>query len=116
MGLFNLVLMMSGSSSMQWSFSNKVSVVPQLLSFKASQNEKQRKVIVDPLVSSDTHRPQSSKNVASNKKPVNQYAMAVYPINHTIFSFAGGFEEIACRPRLSSVVFVYLFSKALALP
>ncbi|XP_050936162.1 protein TIFY 6B-like isoform X2 [Cucumis melo] len=74
--------MVSGSSSMQWSFSNKVSAVPQLLSFKASQDEKPKKVIADPLVSSDIHRPYSS-NVASDKKPVNQYAMAVYPFQNT---------------------------------
>lgn len=52
--------MVSGSSSMQWSFSNKVSAVPQLLSFKASQDERQRKITADPLVSSDIHRPYSS--------------------------------------------------------
>ncbi|XP_038893490.1 protein TIFY 6B-like isoform X2 [Benincasa hispida] len=79
--------MVSGSS-MQWSFSNKVSAVPQLLSFKASQDEKQRKIIVDPLVSSDTpnpsHRPYSSviQNVASDKKAGNQYAMTVYPFQN----------------------------------
>ncbi|KAE8652561.1 protein TIFY 6B isoform X2 [Cucumis sativus] len=74
--------MVSGSSSMQWSFSNKVSAVPQLLSFKASQDERQRKITADPLVSSDIHRPYSS-NVASDKKPVNQYAMAVnYPFQN----------------------------------
>lgn len=58
---FELAASMSGSG-MQWSFSNKVSAVPQLLSFKAAQDEKQRKI--DPHVSTETpnltHRPYSS--------------------------------------------------------
>ncbi|XP_023519147.1 protein TIFY 6B-like isoform X1 [Cucurbita pepo subsp. pepo] len=65
----------SKNTGMQWSFSNKVSAVPQLLSFKAAQDEKQRKITVDPL------GPYSSviqKNVASDKKPANQYAMTAY--------------------------------------
>lgn len=75
-------------SGMRWSFSNKVSAVPQLLSFKASQDEKQRKSIVDPPVSSDTqnltHKPHSSviQNLASDKKAGNQYAMSVYPFQN----------------------------------
>ncbi|XP_023519148.1 protein TIFY 6B-like isoform X2 [Cucurbita pepo subsp. pepo] len=64
----------SKNTGMQWSFSNKVSAVPQLLSFKAAQDEKQRKITVDPL------GPYSSviQNVASDKKPANQYAMTAY--------------------------------------
>ncbi|KAG6584310.1 Protein TIFY 6B, partial [Cucurbita argyrosperma subsp. sororia] len=65
----------STNTGMQWSFSNKVSAVPQLLSFKAAQDEKQRKITVDPL------GPYSSviqKNVAPDKKPANQYAMTAY--------------------------------------
>ncbi|KAG7012156.1 Protein TIFY 6B [Cucurbita argyrosperma subsp. argyrosperma] len=79
----------SKNSGMQWAFSNKVSALPQLLSFKAAQDEKQRKIVVDPLVSSDlsnlTHRPYSSviqKNVVLDKKAGNQYAMAVYPFQN----------------------------------
>lgn len=79
----------SKNSGMQWAFSNKVSALPQLLSFKAAQDEKQRKIVVDPLVSSDlsnlTHRPYSTviqKNVVLDKKAGNQYAMAVYPFQN----------------------------------
>ncbi|KAG5233862.1 protein TIFY 6B [Salix suchowensis] len=39
-------------SGMQWSFSNKVSAIPQFLSFKSSLEEKPRKAVHDPLASS----------------------------------------------------------------
>lgn len=37
---------------MQWSFSNKVSALPQFLSFKAAQEDRSRKTVQDPLASS----------------------------------------------------------------
>lgn len=37
---------------MEWSFSNKVSAIPQFLSFKTSQEDRPRKSVNDPLVSS----------------------------------------------------------------
>ncbi|XP_022137341.1 protein TIFY 6B [Momordica charantia] len=66
-----------GGSGMQWSFSNKVSAVPQLVSFKASQDEKQRKTVVDPYSAA------IQKNVALEKKAAKQYAMAVYPFQNS---------------------------------
>ncbi|XP_021911581.1 protein TIFY 6B isoform X1 [Carica papaya] len=39
-------------SGMEWSFSNKVSAIPQFLSFKTSQEDRPRKSVNDPLVSS----------------------------------------------------------------
>lgn len=40
------------SSGMQWSFPNKVSALPQFLSFKTNQEDKPRKTILEPLASS----------------------------------------------------------------
>ncbi|XP_061362650.1 protein TIFY 6B [Gastrolobium bilobum] len=39
-------------SGMQWPFSNKVSALPQFLSFKTTQEDRPRKTILDPLASS----------------------------------------------------------------
>ncbi|XP_024018070.1 protein TIFY 6B isoform X1 [Morus notabilis] len=80
-------------SGMQWSFSNKVSAVPQFLSFKASQENRPRKTVHDPLGSStlmtistvdafDTNqKPFSSaiqKNCIQEKATGPHYSMTVY--------------------------------------
>lgn len=38
-------------SGMQWSFSNKVSAIPQFLSFKTGVEEKSRKTVHEPIAS-----------------------------------------------------------------
>lgn len=53
---------------MQWSFSNKVSALPQLLSFKNTQEDRSRNTILDPLASSG-YMNMSTKDVFdSNQK------------------------------------------------
>jgi len=48
---FGVAVAMRGSG-MQWSFSNKVSAIPQFLSFKSSLEDKPRKAVHDPVASS----------------------------------------------------------------
>ncbi|XWS48232.1 hypothetical protein CRYUN_Cryun13aG0056700 [Craigia yunnanensis] len=71
-------------SGMQLSFSNKVSAVPQFLSFKAAQEDRPRKVAHDPLVSSGF---MAIPTADSNQKPYsglthkqggNHYTEATY--------------------------------------
>ncbi|XP_022725975.1 protein TIFY 6B isoform X2 [Durio zibethinus] len=57
---------MSRGSGMQLSFSNKVSAVPQFLSFKAAQEVRLRKIAHDPLVSSGF---MAISTADSNQKP-----------------------------------------------
>ncbi|XP_015966898.1 protein TIFY 6B [Arachis duranensis] len=80
-------------SGMQWTFSNKVSAIPQYLSFKTTL-EDQRKTIMDPLASSgymtistkdayDTdQKPLLSvvqRNLSIGKQAGNNIGMTVYP-------------------------------------
>ncbi|PON60714.1 Jasmonate-zim domain protein [Trema orientale] len=83
---------------MQWSFSNKVSAIPQFLSFKSPQdNRLPRKTVNDPLGPStlmtistadafDTNqKPLTSavqKNFIQEKQAGNPYGMTVYPMQH----------------------------------
>ncbi|XP_048330168.2 protein TIFY 6B isoform X2 [Ziziphus jujuba] len=84
-------------SGMQWSFSNKVSALPQFLSFKAAQEDRSRKTVQDPLASSTymtispadafgtSQKPFSSaiqKNLIQEKQAGNHYAMTVFPPQH----------------------------------
>ncbi|KAB1212217.1 Protein TIFY 6B [Morella rubra] len=84
-------------SGMQWSFSNKISAVPQFLSFRAAQEDRSRKTVLDPLASSgymaistadvynSNPKPYSSiiqKNLTIDKQVGNHYAMTVYPLQH----------------------------------
>ncbi|XWS60838.1 hypothetical protein CRYUN_Cryun07bG0071600 [Craigia yunnanensis] len=71
-------------SRVQLSFSNKVSAVPQFLSFKAAQEDRPRKVAQDPLVSSGF---MAIPTADSNQKPYsgltqkqggNRYTVATY--------------------------------------
>ncbi|QCD92319.1 protein TIFY 6B-like isoform X2 [Vigna unguiculata] len=54
---------------MQWSFPNKVSVLPQFLSFKTNQEDRPRKTILDPLASSGYMNMPSKEAFESNQKP-----------------------------------------------
>ncbi|XP_062118052.1 protein TIFY 6B isoform X2 [Humulus lupulus] len=78
----------SKTSGMQWSFSNKVSALPQFLSFKAPQdNRPQRKTVNDPLGSSTLMAisPADSaiqKNFIQEKQAGIPYGMTVYPAQH----------------------------------
>ncbi|KAL5545115.1 hypothetical protein UlMin_008899 [Ulmus minor] len=89
------------SSGMQWSFSNKVSALPQFLSFKAPQENRPRKTVQDPLGTStmmaisnsdafDSNPKQFSSVIQKKLIPEKQpgYAMPVYPLQqfdaHTV--------------------------------
>lgn len=85
-------------SGMQWSFSNKVSAPPQFLSFKAASEDRPRKTVYDPLVSSgfvpmstadafdSNHKPlpgSVQKNlILDNKQGGSHYALTAYPLQH----------------------------------
>ncbi|CAK7349554.1 unnamed protein product [Dovyalis caffra] len=85
-------------SGMQWSFSNKVSAIPQFLSFKSSLEDKPRKAVHDPLASSfgfmsistvdafdsnqKTYSGMVQKNVALEKQAGNHYPMTTYGTQH----------------------------------
>ncbi|XWS37559.1 hypothetical protein CRYUN_Cryun19dG0053900 [Craigia yunnanensis] len=73
---------------MQLSFSNKVSAVPQFLSFKAAQEDRSRKAAHDPLLSSgfvamptadSTQKPYPS---LTQKQGGNHYSVATYGLQH----------------------------------
>lgn len=91
----NYLVQMRGSA-MQWSFSNKVSAIPQFLSFKGGLEEKPRKTIHDPIASSgftpistadafdSNQKPYSSmvqKNMGLDKQGSN-HAMTTYAVQH----------------------------------
>lgn len=40
-----------GFSNVQWPFSNKVSAIPPLMSFRVSQDDKTKKMVSDPIAS-----------------------------------------------------------------
>ncbi|RDX72952.1 Protein TIFY 6B [Mucuna pruriens] len=84
------------SSGMQWSFPNKVSVLPQFLSFKTNQEDGHRKTILDPLASPGYMTMSTEDAFDSNQKPFlgvtqknlsigkhaagNKHGMAAYPM------------------------------------
>ncbi|BBH04195.1 jasmonate-zim-domain protein 3 [Prunus dulcis] len=76
------------SSGMQWSFSNKVSALPQFLSFKAPQEGGSRKTVHDTsafmTISTamlfTSARSHSLKNFTLDKQAGNHYAMTVSPV------------------------------------
>ncbi|TKY44811.1 TIFY 6B [Spatholobus suberectus] len=84
------------SSVMQWSFPNKVSALPQFLSFKTNQEDRPRKTILDPLASSGYMTMSPKDAFDSNQKPFlgvtqkklsigkhaagNKHGMTVYPL------------------------------------
>ncbi|KAL9372339.1 hypothetical protein Peur_034583 [Populus x canadensis] len=81
-------------SGMQWSFSNKVSAIPQFLSFKSSLEDKPRRAVHDPVASSSglmsistadafdsnqkTYSGLVQKNLAIDKQPGNHYPVTTY--------------------------------------
>ncbi|XVF53765.1 hypothetical protein PTKIN_Ptkin05aG0125000 [Pterospermum kingtungense] len=71
-------------SGMQLSFSNKVSVVPQFLSFKASQEDRPRKAAHDPgfetLPTADSN--QKPYSGLTQKQGGNHYTVATYGLQH----------------------------------
>lgn len=84
------------SSGMRCSFPNKVSVLPQFLSFKTNQEDRPRKTILDPLASSGYMNMPTKEAFESNQKPFlgvpqrtlsigkhsagNKQGMVVYPM------------------------------------
>ncbi|XP_043813851.1 protein TIFY 6B isoform X2 [Manihot esculenta] len=84
-------------SAMQWSFSNKVSAIPQILSFKSGVEEKPRKPTHDRIASSgfipistadafdSNHKSYNSmvqKNMTLDKQGARQYTMTAYAAQH----------------------------------
>ncbi|KAF2309128.1 hypothetical protein GH714_000715 [Hevea brasiliensis] len=79
-------------SAMQWSFSNKVSAIPQFLSFQSGVEEKPRKTIHDHIsssgftpISTASQKPCSSmiqQNMTLDKQGANHYAMTTYTVKH----------------------------------
>lgn len=73
-------------SGMQWSFSNKVSALPQFLSFKAAQEDRSRKTVHDPLPFSTYMTISTSDVFDTNQKPFSS-VIQVFPC----FPFESGF-------------------------
>ncbi|XVE58885.1 hypothetical protein DITRI_Ditri04bG0204900 [Diplodiscus trichospermus] len=71
-------------SGMQLSFSNKVSDVPQFLSFKAAQEDRPRKVVHDPLVSSGF---MAIPTADSNLKPYSGFTQKQGGNHHTAATY-----------------------------
>ncbi|KAF8398960.1 hypothetical protein HHK36_014825 [Tetracentron sinense] len=84
-------------SGMQWPFSDKVSGLPQFMSFQATEEDRTRKIVYDPLKSSglmpistveafDTnHKPSPGivqKNFNLSRQAGTHYAMTTYPLQH----------------------------------
>ncbi|KAJ6760083.1 PROTEIN TIFY 4A-RELATED-RELATED [Salix purpurea] len=85
---------------MHWSFSNKVSAIPQFLSFKSSMEDKPRKAVLDPTASSSSSGFMSistadafdsnqksypalfQRNMALDRQAGNHYAMKTYGAKH----------------------------------
>uniref|UniRef100_A0A6N2LMS0 Protein TIFY n=1 Tax=Salix viminalis TaxID=40686 RepID=A0A6N2LMS0_SALVM len=85
---------------MHWSFSNKVSAIPQFLSFKSSMEDKPRKAVLDPTASSSSSGFMSistadafdsnqksypalfQRNMALDRQAGNHYAMKTYGAQH----------------------------------
>ncbi|KAJ7975263.1 Protein TIFY 6B [Quillaja saponaria] len=77
-------------SGMQWSFSNKVSALPQFLSFKAAQDDRQRKTVLDPQASTGFMTISTAEALDSNPKPFrgaiqNFDAHSVHPQESRMF-------------------------------
>jgi jasmonate ZIM domain-containing protein len=54
---------------MQWSFSNKLSAVPQFLSFRDAQEDRSRKIVHDPVASSGFMNISAADVFESSQKP-----------------------------------------------
>ncbi|OVA11209.1 Tify [Macleaya cordata] len=82
-------------SSMQWPFSNKVSALPQFMPFR--QEERPKKMVIDPLASSGFMPISTADAFDANQKAFasvvqknfnldrhggNHYAMTAYPVQH----------------------------------
>lgn len=70
-----------GSPGMRWPFLNKVSAVPHLMSFKAAQDEKTKKVS-EPIVSSGlTHIPVADAYDSSRRRTVVEVQVIYSPFS-----------------------------------
>ncbi|KAJ4961384.1 hypothetical protein NE237_021294 [Protea cynaroides] len=85
-------------SGMQWPFSNKVSALPQLMSFKTVQEDRAKKILYDPLASSAfmpaistadafdaNHKPTANivqKNFNLDRQVGTHNAVTTYPMQH----------------------------------
>ncbi|KAJ6295068.1 hypothetical protein OIU76_023047 [Salix suchowensis] len=85
---------------LHWSFPNKVSAIPQFLSFKSSMEDKPRKAVLDPTASSSSSGFMSistadafdsnqksypafvQRNMALDRQAGNHYAMKTYGAQH----------------------------------
>ncbi|KAF9667506.1 hypothetical protein SADUNF_Sadunf15G0030100 [Salix dunnii] len=104
-------------SGMHWSFSNKVSAIPQFLSFKSSMEDKPRKAVHDPTASSsssgfmsistadafDSNQKSYSafvqkKNMALDKQAGNHYAMTTYGAQHLDAYFVNRPQDMRMFP------------------
>ncbi|XP_021291998.1 protein TIFY 6B isoform X2 [Herrania umbratica] len=87
-------------SGMQLSFSNKVSAVPQFLSFKAAQEDRPRKAAHDPLVSSGF---MAKPTADSNPRPYSGLTQKQEGNHYTVTTF--GLQQFdGHQPHLSQEV------------
>ncbi|RDY04259.1 Protein TIFY 6B, partial [Mucuna pruriens] len=84
----------------QWPFSNKVSALPHLMSFKVSQDDKTKKIISDPItsgllsvLSQDAFESSQKRSAAEPQKSFNHdgqgglhFSLTPYPVQHDVNS------------------------------
>ncbi|KAF7808633.1 Protein TIFY 6B [Senna tora] len=88
-------------SVVQWPFSNKVSALPHLMSFKVSQDDKTKKMVSDPMTSSgfmaisspDAFEATQRRSTSEIQKPFNHdaqggfhFSLTPYPVQHDVHS------------------------------
>ncbi|KAH7516295.1 hypothetical protein FEM48_Zijuj10G0120100 [Ziziphus jujuba var. spinosa] len=88
-------------SGMQWPFSNKVSALPHLMSFKMGQEDKTRKMVSEPLMSSgflpmataDAFDSSKKRSMSEIQKSFNHdrqggthFSLTAYPVQHDMHS------------------------------
>ncbi|KAK7320064.1 hypothetical protein RJT34_04794 [Clitoria ternatea] len=83
----------------QWPFSNKVSALPHLMSFKVSHDDKSKKIVCDPLksagfmtvLSQDAFDSSQKRPAVESQKPFNHdgqggfhFSLTPYPVQHDV--------------------------------
>ncbi|TXG57185.1 hypothetical protein EZV62_018498 [Acer yangbiense] len=79
-------------SGVQWPFSNKFTAVPHFMTFKVAQEDKTRKIISDPLVSSgfmpiptaDAYDPSKRRSTAEIQSVHHPHDVKTFPVNQAI--------------------------------
>jgi hypothetical protein len=83
---------------MQWSFSNKLSAVPQFLSFRDAQEDRSRKIVHDPVASSGFMNISAADVFESSQKPysgVIQVFSFALSLSLSLFGAFGSWNKLS---------------------